>query len=213
MTNNIPVKITTPQATETQAAAARSATQGTRKSMTCERLLDAAMELFAERGFGATTTKLIAQRAGVPHGLIHYHFGTKHNMLASLMAERSFLPEIEAHFAAARANGSTDPRSTLVECCMKFFDSHQRHQSLARIIQQESYLDQELRNTLLQFEDRLLKLMAEFLEVGSQQGAFRPLDAEMVAQALLFTLAKCMRLREIPEPQAFCERLVDALVC
>ena len=38
---------------------------------TREQLLNAALELFAERGFEATTTKLIAERAGVPNGLIY----------------------------------------------------------------------------------------------------------------------------------------------
>jgi AcrR family transcriptional regulator len=206
MTNDMPVEISTSQA----AKVGVSVQNVMKKNMTRERLLDAAVELFAERGFEATTTKLIAQHAGVPHGLIHYHFGTKHNILASLLAERSFLPEIEGYFAAARAG--MDPRSTLVECCMKFFDSHRRHLCLARIIQQEAYLDQEVRATLLQFEDQVLMLMAEFLADASERGAFRRLDAEMVARALLFTLAKSLRLREIPEPRAFCERLVDALV-
>ncbi len=222
MTNNIPIEATTSHTDETGEAATTShatetgkeqpATQVMKKGVTCERLLDAAMELFAERGFEATSTKLIAQQAGVPHGLIHYYFGTKHNILASLLIKRSFLAEIEAHFADARANGSTDPRSTLVECCMKCFESYQRHRPLAHIMEQESHLDQQVRMTLQQFEDRIITLIAEFLEEASGQGAFRPLDAEMVAQALLFTLAKNMRYRGIPEPHAFCERLVDALV-
>ncbi|MBV9229286.1 MAG: TetR/AcrR family transcriptional regulator [Chloroflexi bacterium] len=210
MTNQISAEVTTSQAAEIAEEARQPATRGTKKSMTRERLLDAALELFAERGFEATSTKLIAQQAGVPHGLIHYHFGTKHNLLASLLAERSFFPEIEARFAAARAG--TDPRSALIEVCTGFFESHRCHKPLARVMENEGQLDPEMRAVKLQFVDRVLKLLAEFLEDSCQQGAFRALDAEMVAQALLYTLAMNVRHREVAEPRAYCERLVDALV-
>jgi Bacterial regulatory proteins, tetR family len=41
-----------------------------------ERILAAAEKLFAERGFDRTSTARIATEAGVPHGLIFYHFKT-----------------------------------------------------------------------------------------------------------------------------------------
>lgn len=40
-------------------------------------LLAAALRAFAEKGFGGTTIRDIAARAGVKHGLIRYHFGNK----------------------------------------------------------------------------------------------------------------------------------------
>ncbi len=212
MTNKTLVDVTVPQASETDEGVHLPAPHGTRRSAACEHLLDAALELFAERGFEATTTKLIAQRAGVPHGLIHYHFGTKHNLLVSLLTERSFLPEIETRFEAARASGSTDPRSTLIECCVELCASYQRHKPLACIMRHESQVNPEVRAALLQLEGRVFKLIADFLEGASQQGAFRMLDAEMVAQALLSTLSMNIRHENISEPRAFCERLVDALV-
>ncbi len=42
-----------------------------------ERLLAAASTLFAERGFAATTTRDVAERAGVDAALIVRHFGSK----------------------------------------------------------------------------------------------------------------------------------------
>lgn len=55
-----------------------------------ERILGAAEELFAEAGFDATPTSRIAERAGVPKGLVHYYFKRKPDLLAALV-ER--LPE------------------------------------------------------------------------------------------------------------------------
>src|SRR5690625_4148791 len=42
-----------------------------------ERILDAAMLLFGERGFQGTTMKDIATEAGVSQALIVHHYGTK----------------------------------------------------------------------------------------------------------------------------------------
>jgi AcrR family transcriptional regulator len=53
---------------------------------TRERILGAAEELFAESGFEGTPTSRIAERAGVPKGLVHYYFRRKSDLLAALVA-------------------------------------------------------------------------------------------------------------------------------
>ncbi|MCO1656595.1 TetR/AcrR family transcriptional regulator [Pseudonocardia humida] len=50
-----------------------------------ERILRAAEELFAEAGFDATPTSRVAERAGVPKGLVHYYFKRKPDLLAALV--------------------------------------------------------------------------------------------------------------------------------
>jgi len=42
-----------------------------------ERILDAALEAFSEKGFDGATTREIASRANVPLGLLRYYFGGK----------------------------------------------------------------------------------------------------------------------------------------
>ncbi|MGQ0773424.1 MAG: TetR/AcrR family transcriptional regulator [Pseudonocardiales bacterium] len=50
-----------------------------------ERILTAAQDLFADRGFDATPTSQIAERAGVPKGLVHYYFRRKPDLLVALV--------------------------------------------------------------------------------------------------------------------------------
>jgi AcrR family transcriptional regulator len=50
-----------------------------------ERILSAAEELFAADGFDATPTSRIAERAGVPKGLVHYYFRRKADLLEALV--------------------------------------------------------------------------------------------------------------------------------
>ena len=50
-----------------------------------DRILAAAEELFAESGFQATPTSRIAERSGVPKGLVHYYFRRKVDLLEALI--------------------------------------------------------------------------------------------------------------------------------
>lgn len=43
-------------------------------------ILEAASELFVERGFAATSISAIARRAGVTKSLVHHHFGSKEQL-------------------------------------------------------------------------------------------------------------------------------------
>ncbi|MFI1920467.1 TetR/AcrR family transcriptional regulator [Nocardia sp. NPDC020380] len=45
------------------------------------RLMAAAVDLVAEHGWGAVTTRLVAERAGVRPGLVHYHFSSITDLL------------------------------------------------------------------------------------------------------------------------------------
>lgn len=53
--------------------------------LTRERILEAADSLFGELGFDVATTRDIALRSGVNKALIHYHFGTKDDLLEAVL--------------------------------------------------------------------------------------------------------------------------------
>lgn len=50
---------------------------------TRERLLEAAVSLVGEVGWSGVTTRLVAERAGVNPGLVHYHFGSVSDLLVA----------------------------------------------------------------------------------------------------------------------------------
>ncbi|MGB5629206.1 MAG: TetR/AcrR family transcriptional regulator [Woeseiaceae bacterium] len=63
---------------ETVETANKSARKQQQRSLvTQQKLLDAAIEAFSENGFKGTSTRDIAERAGVHHPLITYHFKNK----------------------------------------------------------------------------------------------------------------------------------------
>jgi AcrR family transcriptional regulator len=60
-----------------------------RGEATRELILDAAAELLRVEGSAATTTRAVAERAGVRLSLVHYHFGGKGALLAELLAREN----------------------------------------------------------------------------------------------------------------------------
>jgi AcrR family transcriptional regulator len=64
-------------------------------------VLEAASRLFAEKGPAATSIREVAARAGVNHGLLHRHFGSKRQLLAATL---QYLADTAA---ALRASGAS----------------------------------------------------------------------------------------------------------
>ncbi|MDT5012411.1 MAG: hypothetical protein QOH57_4028 [Mycobacterium sp.] len=60
-----------------------------------EQILDAAAALFVERGFAATSTRMIAERVGVRQASLYYHFSGKDELLIELLST-SVRPSLEA---------------------------------------------------------------------------------------------------------------------
>ena len=83
-----------------------------------ERLLGAALSLYAERGFHATQTPDIAERAGMSVGGLYRYFRDKHQIFAELMhrvleANRQQQDRMIAALEAALAKGEVDLRSVV----------------------------------------------------------------------------------------------------
>lgn len=55
------------------------------REATTASILDAARELFAERGYAAVTVREIAKRAGVTHALAHQYFGSKADVFRAVL--------------------------------------------------------------------------------------------------------------------------------
>ncbi|MFW5824703.1 MAG: TetR/AcrR family transcriptional regulator [Marinobacter sp.] len=68
------------------------------QSGTVDRILDAAEELFAERGFAETSLRMITSKAGVNLAAVNYHFGSKNSLIQSVFAR--FLTPYSATLAA-----------------------------------------------------------------------------------------------------------------
>ena len=77
------------------------------------KLLDAAEELFARKGYDATTTREIAAKSGDTLGTLNYHFGSKRNLLERILQDngqlRRLVDELESTGEAGRPTPPATP--------------------------------------------------------------------------------------------------------
>ena len=87
-------------------AGVRRKPQGSR-----DRIVDAAYQILAEKGYDATTFKEVARLAEAAQGLIHYYFGSKDRLLLEVLKEASERTRQEMRrFVAALPEGRPRPR-------------------------------------------------------------------------------------------------------
>lgn len=81
-----------------------------------ERILHAASKLFLSKGFSATSTRDIAEAAGIRQPSLYYHFATKADILHAVV-----LATVEPSLVKARSL-SEDPSLTMLERLMRLVD-------------------------------------------------------------------------------------------
>jgi AcrR family transcriptional regulator len=134
-----------------------------------ERILATAEELFAERGFDRTSTARIAAAAGVPHGLIFYHFKTKMELLlAVIRADRlaaldDLLPPLAAGTALEPAVAALWERLSRVLG---------EPSAIRKIILREAGAHPEIQARALEYQDQISAMVAGYLAraAGSATG-------------------------------------------
>jgi AcrR family transcriptional regulator len=68
-----------------------------RAAQTRARILDSARAVLADQGLERFTTRRVAERAGVSHGMVHYHFDDKRDLMLALavQARRDWVEPLE----------------------------------------------------------------------------------------------------------------------
>lgn len=148
-----------------------------------ERLLEAAVEAFAEKGFTATTTRDIAARAGMSPAAVYVHHDTKESLL--------FTVSIDGHRSALDVVRSGDdpgaaPAERLRRMVHDFSAWHASHSRVGRIVQYEfDALTPEHRAEVAQLRRAIEGQMQDVLEAGVASGDFDVDDLRGTARAIL----------------------------
>ncbi len=175
--------------TDSPPASADAGPRQRRKEARPQELLDAALTLFVEKGFAATRTDEVAQRAGVSKGTLYLYYPSKEELfkavvranLSSLIAEGV---EVVSHFEGSSAE--------LLRCLILTWWQRFGNTPAAGI---HKVVLAEVRNfpELAQFYTDEVILPAEHLfgscvERGVARGEFRPMPVHEVALALIAPL-------------------------
>lgn len=109
--------------------------------MTRMKILEAALDQFAEKGFEGASVRDIASRAGVIHGLIKYHFKNKNELWKS--AVDYLFERQDAEIAPPPGFYELPPYERFRNWLKRYVRYCARHPEHARIMVQESMRDSE----------------------------------------------------------------------
>ena len=111
--------------------------QQQRSIVTQQKLLDAAIEAFSKNGFKGTSTRDIAERAGVHHPLITYHFKNK-DQLWRAAADRIFSEFNTALAKALSDSNEHDPKARFVSMIRAYVSFAHAQPALHKVMAQEA---------------------------------------------------------------------------
>jgi AcrR family transcriptional regulator len=149
---------------------------------TRQRLLRAALELYTSVGFRATTTPMIAERAGVAEGTIYRHFGGKEELLnEAYRGAQRWAAGLVAELRDDRPAGAAE---LLRRLGRRLVEGADRDPAAVRMVlhcREERYLDEPSRETAREFRAALSHVVA----AGKSDGVIRPGPAELWASLWL----------------------------
>ncbi|MFI6949076.1 TetR/AcrR family transcriptional regulator [Streptomyces sp. NPDC050422] len=147
------------------------------------RLLVAAVDAFAERGYHATTTRDIAGRAGMSPAALYIHFKTKEELLhrISRIGHDRALTLLES---AADGEGTATER--LAGAVRAFVRWHAERHTTARVVQYElDALAEEHRTEIVELRRRSDAAVRRIIGEGVAAGEFDVADVPGTALAVL----------------------------
>ncbi|MFC9977250.1 TetR/AcrR family transcriptional regulator [Spirillospora sp. NPDC050679] len=138
-----------------------------------EHLVKLAAELFAEKGFQATTVRNIAEEAGILSGSLYHHFDSKESIVDEILA--GFFQEIMSAYRSVIDEGN-DPRTTIAGLVRIAFGTLEPHRAAITVMQNDwNYLKgMERFAYLTKSEDEVEKMWVDTIKAGQQDGLFRP---------------------------------------
>ncbi|MGV9669669.1 MULTISPECIES: TetR/AcrR family transcriptional regulator [unclassified Gordonia (in: high G+C Gram-positive bacteria)] len=161
--------------------AANDATRPLRKdaSINRERLLDAARELFAERGLGVTLND-IAHHAGVGVGTAYRRFANKDEIIDTLFEER--LEAVEA--VAREALEEDDPWIALTDYLRRTLKMQFGDRGLHQILDDPTLGDERIGDVRRRIAPLIVELVRRAQDAGVLRDDFAPTDVTFIQSAM-----------------------------
>jgi TetR/AcrR family fatty acid metabolism transcriptional regulator len=199
-----PDKMASTAATDTKRRRSREETR--------QRLVEAALEVFARNGYERSTVDEIVREAGYSKGAFYVHFETKEDLFWELLEER-----IEAQQEVFRA--AIDPSLTVEENerrVLEIIFNLQERDELAPAVYLEftahAMRNEKVRARLSEFYARWHAFVAETLTLGRDAGVIRPdIDITLLASVLMAVFEGSMIQSRLAPPELRLNKRVDDL--
>lgn len=155
------------------------------------RILDAAIDLFNERGYLGATTDDIADAAHVTKRTLYRHVGSKERLLLEI--HTNFIEEGLRRWQAVVERGGT-PTEVLANLVREHVRTVAEFQKAIRVFFEEmKHLDPADRAVINEQRDRYEEILYETLKAGVETGEFRELDVHIATLYILGGLTEIYR--------------------
>ena len=167
-------------------------------------ILQVAMNLFSQRGFRGTTTKEIAQAAGVSEAMVFRHFATKDELYAAILDQKAChtgtMEDICVGLAETIERG--DDTEVFAGIAHGMLQHHEEDLEFIRLL---LYSALERHKLFQMFWERNVRQMAEFMrsyiEQRQRDGAFRAIEPLIVARMFTGTIINHSLVNLLFDPQ------------
>ena len=186
-------------------------------------LLDAALDLFVEKGFAATRAEEVAARAGVSKGTLFLYFQSKEELFKAVVRENisGRLTEWNAEFEAFEG----DTADMLTYCMNTWWErvGATKASGITKLMMSEAKNFPDLaafyQSEVVQPGQALIR---RILQRGMDRGEFRPLNLDyavysVIAPMIYLVLAKhsmnvCMRDDQLIDPEKYIASQLSTLL-
>ena len=153
------------------------------KSGTRDRILQAALEIFAEKGYHRALVDDIVRASRTSKGAVYHHFPNKEALFLALVDEFSARLAEAVAVAIGRAHGGLGKVQAALTAGLETFA---RHRELARILLLESVsLGPAYQSKRLEVHERFASLIQAHLDDAVAEGSIPPLDTRVATLAWL----------------------------
>lgn len=186
--------------------------QRRRRENTRQRLLEAALSVFAQRGYERATVDAIVQEAGFSKGAFYVHFESKEDLFWTMFEER--MVRQQQAFREAAVPG-TPVRDTLRRVLQAVFDLEREEPTWPAMFAEflaHASRNHKVRERLAAMIESWRDLTAQALAAERQAGRLRQdMDIEFVSMALVAVVQGVLTQARLSPDQVRLEEIVDPL--
>jgi AcrR family transcriptional regulator len=152
------------------------------EAQTRGRILQAARRLFASQGFDGTTTRDLAQAAGVAEGTLFRHFPNKKAILVEV-ATAGWVEILTDLLTELSEMGSY---KAVAQVMRRRMWNMQKSADLMRVCFMEAQFHPDLRDRIQsEVIDKMTDVAEAFFQTAMDKGIYRQMDAKLVAKVFL----------------------------
>lgn len=167
-----------------------------------DQIIDAAMHVFAQKGFSKATNKDVAREAGITPGLIYYYFESKEDLLKAIIETRS---PVQLMTSLPSQVFDLPPEMFLRMIVLQVLSivESENFIQLIRMLLPEVVHNPDMLPFAASIFQRMLVFLGRYFESQMEKGTLRRMDGIVIAQVMIScVMGFVLRRRIIRDPVA-----------